>query len=194
MARIVLAPVFFFFFTSHDPLLQQLSLVVFILAALTDWYDGVIARSYNAVTNLGKFLDPLADKVLTSLAFIAFATIGLVAWWMVIVIIIRDIVVTVLRSIAEIRDAHIITSKTAQWKTFLQMAALYYIMLLAIASATPWIAKRYGPTIESLLDPTVVFIIMLLVTALTLFTGIQYFYDNRVFIGGRNKSSEQTAD
>jgi CDP-diacylglycerol---glycerol-3-phosphate 3-phosphatidyltransferase len=182
--RILLSPVFLLLFVSSNPTLRLLSVAVFLIAAITDWYDGVIARRNNAVTETGKFLDPLADKVLTSAAFIAFAWTDHVAWWMVIVIIVRDILITLLRSLAEFRDVHIVTSKTAQWKTFIQMVVLYYLLVLIVASGSQWVLSRFPSLPKSLLDPGIVFALMLGVTLLTLFTGVQYLYDNRQFTLG----------
>jgi CDP-diacylglycerol--glycerol-3-phosphate 3-phosphatidyltransferase len=184
LLRILLSPVFFVFFISSNPLLRQLSVVVFFLAALTDWYDGIIARRSNTVTSLGKFLDPLADKFLTSAAFLAFAAIDYAPWWMVWTIIIRDIAITVLRSVAESRNAHIVTSKTAQLKTFVQMAVLYYLMLLVVSRETAWLRAAFAAEIDVLLHPVLVYWAMFVLTAFTLFTGLQYLYDNRTFIGG----------
>lgn len=184
LLRIILSPVFYVFFVSEDPTFRHVSLGIFFIAAITDWYDGIIARKYNTVTNIGKFLDPLADKFLTSAAFIAFASLGHVEWWMVWLIIIRDLLITVLRSIAEARGAHIVTSKTAQSKTFLQMAVLYYLLLLIILRDVGWVQRSYNAEVAALLHPTVVFVLMFAVTVLTLYTGIQYLYDNRHFLRG----------
>ncbi|MCZ7558329.1 MAG: CDP-diacylglycerol--glycerol-3-phosphate 3-phosphatidyltransferase [Bacteroidia bacterium] len=181
-ARLLLSPVFFLLIIANDPVQKQVSILVFMVAALTDWYDGEIARRYGSVTNLGKFLDPLADKFLTSAAFAGFAVLGYVHWWMVVVIIVRDILVTVLRSLAEIRNEHIVTSKTAQWKTFIQMAVLYYLLLLIVGRDVGWVRDVLGALIPSLLDTGVVYMMMLAVTLLTLYTGVQYLVDNRRFI------------
>lgn len=191
--RIVLSPVFLLMIISEDPLLRQWSLVVFLLAALTDWYDGEIARRSGTVTNVGKFLDPLADKFLTSAAFIAFAVLHYVPWWMVIVVVLRDIVITLLRSFAENRGAHIVTSKTAQWKTFIQMTVLYYLLLLIVGKDVPWLQAPLGESIAVLLDGTVVYVLMLAVTLLTLFTGLQYIVDNRSFISSLFAGQKQVA-
>lgn len=180
--RLVLSPVFFFMIIAESAVTRQLSLAVFFIAAITDWYDGEIARRSGTESNLGKFLDPLADKFLTSAAFLAFAVLGMVPWWMVIVIVLRDMLVTALRSLAENRGEHIVTSKTAQWKTFIQMIALYYLLLLVVLKDVGWIRAALGTLPETLLDPPLVYGLMLGVTVLTLFTGVQYLVDNRIFI------------
>ncbi len=180
--RLVLSPVFFFMIIAESAVTRQLSLAVFLIAAITDWYDGEIARRSGTESNLGKFLDPLADKFLTSAAFLAFAVLGMVPWWMVIVIVLRDMLVTALRSLAENRGEHIVTSKTAQWKTFIQMIALYYLLLLVVLKDVGWIRAALGTLPETLLDPPLVYGLMLGVTVLTLFTGVQYIVDNRIFI------------
>ncbi len=182
VTRIVLSPVFLLMIISENQLMRQLSLAVFLIAAITDWYDGVIARRSGTVTNLGKFLDPLADKFLTSSAFIAYAMLDYVAWWMVIVIVCRDLLITVLRSMAEIRGAHIVTSKTAQWKTFIQMTVLYYLLLLIVGKDVGWVQSVFGSLIAQLLHADVVYGLMLAVTLLTLYTGVKYVIENRVFI------------
>ena len=180
--RLVLSPVFFFMIIAESAVTRQLSLAVFFIAAITDWYDGEIARRSGTESNLGKFLDPLADKFLTSAAFLAFAVLRMVPWWMVIVIVLRDMLVTALRSLAENRGEHIITSKTAQWKTFIQMIALYYLLLLVVLKDVGWIRAALGTLPETLLDADLVYGLMLGVTVLTLFTGVQYIVDNRIFI------------
>lgn len=193
LLRIALSPVFFWFFVSTVPPLRHLSLLVFLIAAITDWYDGALARRHNTVTRTGKFLDPLADKFLTSAAFLAFAALGLVAWWMVWAIVVRDILITLLRSLAEARDAQIVTSKTAQTKTFVQMTALYYVLLLVVSRDVAWVQAAFGSTIfATLLAPALLYWLMLAVTVLTLYTGVQYLYDNRVFLASLFSSASRS--
>lgn len=191
--RIILSPVFFLMFISEEPLLRQLSVAVFFIAAITDWYDGEIARRSNTVTNLGKFLDPLADKFLTSAVFIAFAVLDLVPWWMVIIIVFRDLLITVLRSIAESRGIHVVTSKAAQTKTFIQMTVLYYLLLLFVGKDVQWISAPAGDLIAMLLHPTVTYVLMLAVTVLTVYTGVQYLIEHRRFIAGLLGKNKQLA-
>ena len=99
--RIILTPFFLFFFLSENPLFKQISIGIFIIAALTDWYDGWLARKFNYITNWGKFWDPLADKILTSTAFIGFVILGVLQLWMVIIILLRDFIITILRAYAD---------------------------------------------------------------------------------------------
>src|SRR5437867_9691889 len=115
--RILLTPVFLVLLFAESSFLKQLALVVYIVAALTDWYDGWVARRYGYVTRWGKFLDPLADKILSSAALFSFVALRLVDAWMVWIIVLRDFLITGLRSYAEWRDQPIVTSKTAQAKT-----------------------------------------------------------------------------
>lgn len=183
--RIVLTPVFLVLFVSDSPLNKQISLLVFIIAALTDWYDGWVARKWGYVSRFGVFLDPLADKILSSAAIISFAALGLIDAWMVWIIVFRDILITTLRSIAEFKDQPVVTSSTAKTKTFIQYVIIYYILVLYVAKTIPLLDKNSPDLynlIDNLLHPQVLFGMMLLVTFLTIWTGITYVYSNRKFI------------
>jgi CDP-diacylglycerol--glycerol-3-phosphate 3-phosphatidyltransferase len=183
--RIILTPVFLLLFISDSSFSKQISLIVFIFAALTDWYDGWVARKWGYVSRFGIFLDPLADKILSSAAIISFAALGLIDTWMVWIIVFRDIIITLLRSIAEYKDQPVITSSTAKTKTFVQYVVIYYILILYVVKTLPLLEKN-SPTLYNLMDnllhPQVLFGMMLLVTFLTAWTGITYVYSNRKFI------------
>ena len=96
------------------------ALVIFIVASITDAYDGYFARKYNQVTPEGRFLDPLADKILISSAFISFAFIGIIEFWMVGLILFRDLFVTGLRMAVEHKGLSMVTSMIAKAKTTIQ--------------------------------------------------------------------------
>jgi CDP-diacylglycerol--glycerol-3-phosphate 3-phosphatidyltransferase len=182
MLRIVLTPVFVAFLLSGDSLLRQLCLVVFIVAVATDWYDGWIARKLGYISRWGKFLDPLADKILSSAALLSYVWLDLIPGWMVWIVIARDFLMTGLRIVAELRDQPIVTSKGAQAKTFGQFVVIYYILILYVAQTVPSVQERFGSTIDTLLHPQVLFGMMLLVTLTTVGTLVAYVIDNRKFL------------
>jgi CDP-diacylglycerol--glycerol-3-phosphate 3-phosphatidyltransferase len=190
--RILLTPVFLVFLFSPFPTLRQWSLVVFILAAITDWYDGWVARRWGYVTRWGTFFDPLADKVVTSAALIAYVYLGLVEGWMVWIIVVRDAVITLLRSYAEYKGKPVDTSKLAKVKTFVQFVIIYYLLILYVAQNTPSLNESYGELILSLLNYSLVYSLMIVVTALTLWTGISHFIDNWKTIRELYDSSDKT--
>ncbi len=179
LLRILLTPVFLVFLFSDSAVLRQLSLVVFIVALLTDWYDGWVARRWGYVTRWGTFLDPLADKIVTSAALIAFVILNLAPAWTVWLIVIRDIAITLLRSHSEYKGKPFDTSKLAKTKTLLQFVVIYYILLLHVASGTEYFRSEYGAAIDSLLHSTVVYILMVLTAVITVWTGVSYIIENR---------------
>lgn len=180
--RILLTPVFVVLLLSESPALQQLSVIVYIIAALTDWYDGWVARRYGYTSRWGKFLDPLADKILAAAALFTFVSLHLADAWMVWIIVIRDFLITSLRSYAEWLDQPIVTSKSAQAKTFGEFVVIYYILLLHVAPTVPAIERDFGTLITTLMQPEVIFGMLLLVTLSTLGTGILYLFENRNFL------------
>ena len=182
LLRILLTPAFVFLLLSGEAMALQLSLAVFVFAALTDWYDGWAARRWGSITRWGKFLDPLADKILSSAALLAYVSLGLVDAWMVWIIIARDFLITGLRSYAEYLDRPIVTSRSAQAKTFGQFIVIYYILILYVARTIPPVYNEFGSTIDTLMNPDVLFGMMLVVTLSTVGTGILYLIDNRTFI------------
>lgn len=182
LLRVFLTPLFAFFILSESSLYKQLALVVFIVAALTDWYDGWTARKFGYISRWGQFLDPLADKVLTSAAFLVYVYLGLIDAWMAWTVIARDFLVTGLRSYAEYKDRPIVTSKSAQAKTFGQFIVIYYILILYVAKSIPSLSERFGSHIDVLMAPQVLFGMMLVVTLSTVGTGIAYLFDNRKFL------------
>lgn len=176
--RIVLSPVFLYLFLSDIIWMKQVSIAIYIIAALSDWYDGWLARKFNYITSWGKFWDPLADKILTSAAFIGFAVVDLIPWWMVIIIVGRDVIITLLRVFSEMKNYSFTTSYYAKWKTLLQMIFLYYLLILYVAQFTPEINSIYGNLISSLLNGQLIFFIALLITGITFHSGVLYIMRN----------------
>ena len=166
--RIILTPFFLVFLLSPEPLYKQISLGIYIIAALTDWYDGWLARKFNYITSWGKFWDPLADKILTSAAFIGFAILEIVPLWMVIIIILRDFIVTGLRAYADYKNISFPTSYYAKWKTFIQMAFLYYLLLVYTGMYTKQIYTGNEELFSILMNEYFIYLTMLIITIIAL--------------------------
>ncbi|MFC1490252.1 CDP-diacylglycerol--glycerol-3-phosphate 3-phosphatidyltransferase [Candidatus Latescibacterota bacterium] len=122
--RIILVPVYLGFFSRGTWGSVVIALIVFIIAAVTDLYDGRLARQRKEETSLGKFLDPLADKFLVLGALIQFWLMGLVSGWLVGVIVIRDVYVTVMRINAIMKGTELATSGDAKLKTGIQLTVV----------------------------------------------------------------------
>lgn len=144
------------------------AVAIFILASLTDLLDGKIARKYNLVTNFGKFMDPLADKLLVCSALIALVDIGKIAAWIVIVIIAREFIISGFRLVASGNGVVIAASNWGKFKTTFQMIMIialiidlpipymnvinnilvYVALLLTVISLIDYIAKNYKVFLE----------------------------------------------
>ena len=123
-ARILLVPLYLWLFAGRTWETVILALIVFVIAAVTDLYDGKLARSRKEITKLGKFMDPLADKFLVISALIQFYVMGLVNIWLVGIIVFRDVWVTLLRVTAIIDGKELKTSKDAKLKTTIQLTVV----------------------------------------------------------------------
>ncbi len=128
--RILLVPLYLWLFDKGTAITAVLALLVFMIAAVTDLYDGRLARSRKEVTTLGKFLDPLADKFLVVGALVQFWLMELVSFWLVLVIIVRDVWVTAMRVHAIARGTELRTSHDAKLKTTIQLTVVITIIVL----------------------------------------------------------------
>lgn len=180
--RIILTPIFLYLFISGDSGLMQISLVVYIIAAITDWYDGWLARKFNYITTWGKFMDPLADKILTSTAFFAFVFIDVLDLWMVVIVVFRDLFVTGLRLFAEWQNKSFATSYTAKVKTVIQMVFIFYLLIVFTLKENSFLQQQLPSLFQILTDSTAIYFSMLAITLFTFSTGIIYIYQNRVLI------------
>jgi CDP-diacylglycerol--glycerol-3-phosphate 3-phosphatidyltransferase len=180
--RIILTPVFYFLFRTGDPLLVHISMGVYIVAGFTDWYDGWLARKFNYITEWGKFLDPLADKILNSAAFFAFVYLDMLEVWMVIIIVIRDFAITGLRGVADYQHVSFVTRKSAKLKTVLQMVFTNYLIFIYAFSITEEIYVGNEYIFDVLMNETFIYYSMLFVTLVTLYTGIEYIFKNWILI------------
>ena len=136
--RVFMIPFFVFFLLyqgGENTTFRMISLVLFIVASLTDLLDGKIARKYNLVTNFGKFMDPLADKLLVCSALICLSELGQLPAWMVIIIISREFIISGFRLVAAVNGVVIAASYWGKFKTTFQMAAVI-LMIFNIPALT----------------------------------------------------------
>lgn len=124
LVRIILVPVFMFALLTKIPYGEFIAAGVFILAAITDGLDGYIARKHNQVTKLGKFMDPLADKLLVTAALVSLVEMRLLAAWVAFIIIGREFLVTGIRAVAASEGIVISASKLGKYKTITQIVAI----------------------------------------------------------------------
>ena len=127
-------------------------------------------------------MDPLADKILTSSAFIGFVFVGLLEWWMVVIILIRDFTITYLRIYADRKGLVFTTSYYAKWKTLLQMVFLYYLLIIYVGSVTPELNTIFNEEFQALLNPDLLYFIMLLITIITVHSGLFYINKNKELV------------
>lgn len=129
LLRILMVPLVVFFLYLQGPVFCTLAAVAFVFAAITDWLDGYIARRFNLVSSMGKFLDPLADKVLICSVLIMFVHLGWAPAWVVIIIVCRELVVTGLRALAIDEGIVLAADRFGKAKTVLQIVAIVPLML-----------------------------------------------------------------
>jgi CDP-diacylglycerol--glycerol-3-phosphate 3-phosphatidyltransferase len=176
--RIILTPVFIYYMPREAMQDKLIGTIIFLVAAATDWYDGYIARRFHLITRWGQFMDPLADKILISSAFCIFAYLGYLYWWMVVVIIIRDFLITFLRIFALQVGKSIVTSYMAKVKTFTEMTAVLLLLFyMNLPTAEIYHLMSYPPPYSHWIS-----LLFLALTLLTVFTGIQYLIENRAHV------------
>lgn len=174
LTRILLAPVFMFFFLLDNFYMKLTALALFALAALTDLADGYYARKYGIITGFGKFMDPLADKILVSSALISFIALGYVSPLPVMLIIGREFSITGLRLLAAYRGVVIPPTIGAKVKTFLQMTVVGLVMsYITLLSGLNYFGSEAAQFVE--FDYQYYLNWLLWITAvITVWTGIDY--------------------
>ena len=192
LTRIVLTAVFVVtLLLPYEGMLQSVfiwgksaALFVFVIASLTDLWDGRIARQRKQETSFGALLDPVADKILTTAAFICFIEqkdyqgAPLVQAWMVLLIVAREFLVTGLRLVAREQDIVLKADLHGKQKTASQMVAIIFV-LIGLAAREDWHSLGFNPGRFDKAFSIMVFWVMLLTVVLTTLSGITYLYKNR---------------
>ena len=162
LLRVIMVPFFIVFYIKGYFLI---SFVLFVLASLTDLLDGHIARKRNLISNFGKIMDPLADKILVYSAFCLMVGNGLVPAWMLIVILVREFAVSGMRTVAASEGIVVAADLSGKIKTVLQMIAVPMLILTGVIISDVWFTLSMAMLWASLI--------------MTVYSGIQYIYKNR---------------
>ena len=166
--RVILIPFFVVFMLVDIPAGygNWVALAIFIIASFTDMFDGKIARKYGLVTNFGKFMDPLADKLLVCSALICLVSNGAMAEWMAIIIVSREFIISGLRLVASDNGVVIAASKWGKFKTVFQMLMIGFMI----------------GNVQLLLFRVVTVILTWIALILTVVSLVDYMYKNRAVL------------
>ena len=179
LLRVIIVPFFVLFMCLGGvPLNYLWALALFGAASITDLFDGKVARKYNMVTNFGKFLDPLADKILVAAALVCFTELGWTESWVTIVILAREFVVSGLRLAAASSEKKVVIAAN-MWgkiKTASTMAAMVAVLAMHILYDNFGVLPAEFPVI------LIGRILMYISAVLTVISGIRYIYDYREYI------------
>lgn len=168
--RMILVPVFMVFMEFSNMGMQIAGLVIFIIASVTDWLDGYLARRDGLVTNFGKFMDPLADKMLTTAAFLVLMNMDYISSWVLLIVLFREFLVSGLRLVAVGEGKVIAASMWGKAKTVSQMIAIIASFMLIIL---PWFNEW---------DFLLINVMVWISTALTIISGADYLIKNIQFV------------
>ena len=187
--RIFCAPIFLYFLYLNTLNGKVIALIIFTIGSLTDFFDGRIARKYNIVSQFGIFVDPLADKILVLSAFYSFYfwgpvldlvyhtsqsnSIQIVQLWMIIIISIRDILITALRMYMKFKKVNMKTSKVGKIKTALQMITIYFLLIIIASNSLFTIDYNIFQNILHAM-----YILMIITSITTFYTGLHYLIYN----------------
>ncbi len=178
ISRIILACFFIFFLFIKGPGAKFFALAIFLIASITDYYDGLIARKRNSVTDFGRIMDPIADKILIIGGFLAFVEMEIIPAWMVMVIIARELVITGIRILALSKKKVLSAEIAGKHKTVSQIVAVLSILIFLIIRDSGFTFHYIGYYREG------VFVLMLITVLMTITSGISFMLKNRsIFMG-----------
>ena len=181
MLRIILVPIFLIFIVVQGiPYGSIIATLIFIIASLTDQLDGYIARSRNEITNFGKFMDPLADKLLVTAALISLVEFNLIPGWATVVIIAREFAVSGLRTLAASEGKVIAASWWGKIKTVTQIIAILLLLFQVNIESTAYLSNMVNNNeIVKTFFAYAPKIALIIAVLMTIVSGIDYFVKNK---------------
>ncbi len=183
LARLGLAFLFMVFLFSRGLFAKAMALGIFTVAAFSDYLDGFIAKKYGITSDFGKIMDPVADKVLTLAAFLAFVEMKLIPAWMVVIIIARELLITSIRLVALKSREVLPAGRGGKHKTVSQMLSIFAILVFIVIKEAG--VQRFGFWNDSFeyWYLQVIFVMMLITVALTMISGASYLHRNKKYLG-----------
>jgi CDP-diacylglycerol--glycerol-3-phosphate 3-phosphatidyltransferase len=166
MLRVFMIPLFLILLYWQFPFHLYIALATFILASVTDFIDGYVARHYNQITDFGKFMDPLADKVLVMAAMVWFVEVGQMPAWALLIVIVREFAVTALRLVAVDGGKVIAAGKSGKVKTASTMVCICIMLIRPLSSVWMW-AFSFNQ------------LCVAVIVATTVYSGLEYFMQNK---------------
>jgi len=179
ISRIIITAAFIFFVLSAGLAAKVWALAAFLLASLTDLLDGFIAKRNNQVTDFGKLMDPIADKILTLSAFLAFVELNIVPAWMVIAIIFREVLITALRGLALAKGKVIAADDGGKHKTVSQVVAIVAILVFLILREGGSAVFSFWNSRAETIAGEIILVLMMIAVFFTLVSGTAYLIKNR---------------
>ena len=173
LSRIALAVVLIILLEGSTPTGNILALLVFAIASLTDFYDGYFAKKMGLVSDFGKIMDPIADKVLLLSTFWVLAHIGMIAWWMFVVIALREVLVTVSRLVAMRQGQVLAAERAGKIKTVVQIITVLSILFYLVAQQSEFCSYWFYNVQRIWLGANSA--LMLAAVILTVYSGIEYY-------------------
>lgn len=181
ISRIVLAGVFILCLFIRGVGAKFAALAVFLIASITDYYDGLIARRSNSITDFGKLMDPIADKILILGGFLAFVEMRIIPAWMVMVILARELVVTGVRVLALSKKRVLAAEVAGKHKTVSQIVAMVSILVFLIIRDSGFTFRYIEYYSKG------VYVLMLVTVIMTLTSGISYMAQNKYIFMNKEK-------
>ncbi|MFH1777606.1 MAG: CDP-diacylglycerol--glycerol-3-phosphate 3-phosphatidyltransferase [Candidatus Omnitrophota bacterium] len=176
--RIILTFIFMVFLSFEGIFTYFCAMIVFFIASITDYYDGRIARQRQEVTDFGKIMDPIADKILTLGAFLVFVEKNLIPSWMVIIIVGRELLVTSVRFLFARKKEIISADITGKHKTTIQVCTIFYVLFILLLKEIFQKLDRWPAGLEFWLFQVILYTLMLGTIIITLSSGILFLKRN----------------
>jgi len=181
LARIGLTFLFMFFLFSKGVVFKSLALATFIIAALSDYLDGFIAQKYHITSSFGKLMDPIADKILVIAAFLAFVEMKLIPAWMLVIIIMRELVITGLRIMAFKNNEVLPADMGGKQKTVSQYGSILVILVFIIFKEAGVRTFGFWDASFEYWYRQIIFVLMIVTVMLTVVSGISYVAGNKKY-------------